>query len=40
MVIMVLVVNDEKVKLYCIGGEEFNVLFFGYDLVSIKVIVC
>lgn len=35
----VLVANDEKVKLYRTGGEEFNVLFPGYDLASTKVIV-
>ena len=35
----VLAANDEKVKLYRTGGEEFNVLFPGYDLASTKVIV-
>ncbi|MCC3163466.1 GGDEF domain-containing protein [Lactiplantibacillus pentosus] len=31
--------NDPKVKLYRTGGEEFNVLFPGYDLVSTRAIV-
>ncbi|WP_203181020.1 GGDEF domain-containing protein [Lactiplantibacillus pentosus] len=31
--------NDPKVKLYWTGGEEFNVLFPGYDLVSTRAIV-
>lgn len=35
----VLEANDEKVKLYRTGGEEFNVLFPGYDLASTQVIV-
>lgn len=35
----VLEANDEKVKLYRTGGEEFNVLFPGYDLASTRVIV-
>lgn len=32
-------VNDTKVKLYRTGGEEFNVIFPGYDLDSTKSIV-
>lgn len=31
--------NDPKVKLYRTGGEECNVLFPGYDLVSTRAIV-
>lgn len=31
--------NDPKVKLYRTGGEEFNVLFPGYDLISTRAIV-
>ena len=31
--------NDPRVKLYRTGGEEFNILFPGYDLNSTKVIV-
>jgi len=31
--------NDTKVKLYRTGGEEFNVLFPGYDLESTQTIV-
>lgn len=31
--------NDSKVKLYRTGGEEFNVLFPGYDLPSTSTIV-
>jgi len=35
----VLRANDSQVKLYRTGGEEFNVLFSGYDLKSTTVIV-
>ena len=35
----VLAANDQKVKLYRTGGEEFNILFPGYDLASTTVIV-
>ncbi|RRK09322.1 diguanylate cyclase [Lactiplantibacillus garii] len=35
----VLDANDPQVKLYRTGGEEFNVLFQGYDLASTKTIV-
>ncbi|EQM54080.1 diguanylate cyclase [Lactiplantibacillus plantarum EGD-AQ4] len=35
----VLTENDPKVKLYRTGGEEFNVLFPGYDLISTRAIV-
>jgi len=31
--------NDPKVKLYRTGGEEFNVVFPGYDLPSTEPIV-
>jgi len=31
--------NDPRVKLYRTGGEEFNILFPGYDLNSTQVIV-
>lgn len=31
--------NDPKVKLYRTGGEEFNILFPGYDLAATKPIV-
>lgn len=31
--------NDPKVKFYRTGGEEFNVVFPGYDLESTKDIV-
>jgi len=31
--------NDPRVKLYRTGGEEFNILFPGYDLNSTKTIV-
>jgi len=31
--------NDPSVKLYRTGGEEFNVIFPGYDLESTKPIV-
>ncbi|WP_057880059.1 GGDEF domain-containing protein [Companilactobacillus kimchiensis] len=35
----IIAANDPKVKFYRTGGEEFNVLFPGYDLKSTELIV-